>query len=174
MCAVSTQYFLSDALSILLSSSVPVCSPHGPWFLQEHPPALAQVLHRLQWTPAPLWSTFWSYLCCFVVFACSSSILSPLFSQRWHQADWLSCVLRKVHWNKPCLPEGTPGIFSEATPGIFSEATTAAPTLQNPHHLHSVQLANPADLKSSFQYEGIYCNSATKTKIAVQLGVLCS
>lgn len=96
----------------------------------------------------------------------SSSILSPLFSQRWHQAAWLSCVLRKVHWNKPCLPE--------ATPGIFSEATTAAPTLQNPHHLHSVQLASPAGLKTSFQYEGIYCNLATKTKIAVQLEVLCS
>lgn len=166
MVCVGTRHFLSGALSISLSSSVPACSPHGPWFLQEHPPALAQVLHRLQWIPAPLQSTFWSYLCCFSVFAPSSSILSPLFSQRCHQAHWLSCVLRIIHWNKPCL--------AQATPGIFSEATTAAHLLPNPQHLHSVQLANPAGLKSFFHHEDIYCNSATETKIAVQLGVLCS
>jgi len=71
-----------------------------------------------------------------------------MFSQRCHQADWLSCVLWCVHQNQPCL--------AQAIPGLLSEATTAAPLLPETCHPHSTQLSKTAGLEITFQHEGIY------------------
>lgn len=57
---------------------------------------------------------------------------------------------------------------------LLTEVTTTASLLPKPYHLGTVKLSNSSGSGIIFQYEGIYWNWVTKTKIVVQLEVLYS